>query len=259
MKQVVLLLIVTLLVSACSNKESIKEMLKEDPTILTEAIEANPAAFIESLNKAVKLAQGDMQKKKQEEEKRKIEEAFSSPLKPEIRSDELIRGKKGAPLLLVEYSDFQCPFCSRALGTVLSLLKKYDGKIQFVYKHLPLSFHPQAMIASQYYEAIRMQSEDKAIKFHDQVYKDQRKLKNGESFLKGIAKGLKVNMKKLAKDIKSSAVKNRIQSDMDEARKFGIQGTPGFVLNGVPIKGAYPLEHFEDIIKKLQEKDLVKL
>src|SRR5690606_4225630 len=122
------------------------------------------------------------------------------------------------------------------------LLKKYEGKICFVYKHLPLGFHPNAMLASQYYEALRLQDPEKAWKFHDRIYQEQGKLRNGESFLKAIAKELKVDMARLAKDIKSEAVQVRIDQDMEEAAKFGFQGTPGFLINGVPVKGAYPTQ-----------------
>jgi protein-disulfide isomerase len=139
------------------------------------------------------------------------------------------------------------------------LMKKYEGKIRFVYKHLPLSFHPQAMPASQYYEAIRLQNADKAFMFHDEIYKNQRGLQNGEKFLKELAKKVGADMNKLAKDIKSDAVNKRIQEDIEEANKFGFQGTPGFLLNGVPVKGAYPTSHFEDLIGKLKEKGQLKL
>ena len=110
------------------------------------------------------------------------------------------------------------------------------------------------MISSQYYEAIRLQSEEKAFEFHDQIYKNQSKLRTGEAFLKKLAKDLKVNMTKLAKDVQSKEVKERIEADIAEANKFGFQGTPGFILNGVPVKGAYPLSHFEGIIEKLDIK-----
>ena len=139
------------------------------------------------------------------------------------------------------------------------MLEKYKGKIQFIYKHLPLSFHKQAQVASEYYEAIRLQSEEKAFKFHDVIFKEQDKLRNGESFLKAKARSLGVDMKRLSSDIKLPSIKKRIKDDMDEAQKFGIQGTPGFVLNGIPVKGAYPMSHFENIVSKLVEKKLVSL
>ena len=155
---------------------------------------------------------------------------------------------------MVEYSDFECGYCARGLDTVQALLKKYDGKIQFIYKHLPLSFHRNAMVASKYYEGVRLQSEEKAFKFHDEIFRNQGKLKNGEPFLKSLAKKLKVNMAKLAKDIKSAKIEARIREDMTEAAKFGFRGTPGFLINGISISGAVPPTHFDNIIDKMVKK-----
>lgn len=250
-------------VSACQsssiNKDDLARTLKENPDIISEAILAHPTQYIEALQNAAKLAQDDLRKKQEVEEKKKLETTFENPLVASIRPDEAIRGTKGAPITLVEYSDFECPFCSRSYETVNSLMKKYNGKIQFVYKHLPLSFHEQAMISAQYYEAIRLQNVEKAFKFHDEIFQQQRKLKNGKTFLNEVAKKLGVDMTKLNKDLESEAVKQRIAEDMAEAQKFGMEGTPGFLLNGVPIKGAYPEEHFEQILTELKNRGKLKI
>jgi protein-disulfide isomerase len=255
-----LLLIISLALFGCTSEDQLRDMLKKNPKILTDAIEANPEAFIESLNKAVKQAQQSQAGKREEDEKKKLEESFENPLKPVIRKDELIRGTKGAPITIVEYSDFECPFCSRGFNTVLEILDAYKGKVQFVYKHLPLSFHAQAEIASRYYEAARLQSEEKAILVHDDIYKNQRKLRdNGEKYLKELAKKIGLDMKRLEKDLNSEAVTTRIEEDKAEAEKFGFQGTPGFIVNGVPVKGAYPKSHFVDIINELVKRGKLTL
>lgn len=254
MKKSIFVLLAIAMLTACTSKDELKKMLKENPEIITDAIKANPTKFIDALNEAVKSAQEGEGKRREEEEKKALEESFNNPLVAELRSDESFRGNKDAPITLIEYSDFECPFCSRGFATVMELMKKYEGKIRFVYKHLPLSFHPQAMPASQYYEAIRLQSPEKAWQFHDRVYSDQRKLQNGEAFLKSIAKDLKVDMKKLESDVKSKEVQARIDADIAEAGKFGFQGTPGFLLNGVPVKGAYPTSHFDGLIEELKKR-----
>lgn len=263
MNKLIIALVAAFLATACVSEKQlegkISEVLKKNPEILTKAIEDNPTAFVEAFQKAVKSAQGEMAKKRQQEEEKKLEEAFENPLKPVIRDDEAIRGNKSAPITLVEYSDFECPFCTRGYQTVSALMKKYGDDIRFVYKHLPLSFHQNAMIASQYFEAIRLQDVDKAFKFHDMVFENQRKLKSGEKFLKDLAKKVGADMGKLAKDVNSEAVKKRIDEDMAEAAKFGMQGTPGFIINGVPVKGAYPTSHFDDILKKLKAKGKLAL
>lgn len=259
MKKILVLATALVMAVACTSKDDLKKMMKENPDIITEAIEANPEKFIDALNNAVKNAQEGQSKKREEEEKKAFEDSFNNPLMAEIRADETFRGPKDAPITLIEYSDFECPFCARGFNTVMELMNKYKGKIRFAYKHLPLDFHPQALPASQYYEAIRLQSEEKAWQFHDAIYKNQRALQNGEKFLKEEAKKLKVDMAKLAKDIKSEAVNKRIDQDRAEAAKFGFQGTPGFLLNGIPVKGAYPASHFEGLIDELQKRGKIKL
>jgi len=240
-------------------QEKLSKALKENPKILTEAIEKNPVEIITAFQTAVKDAQQNMAKSREDDEKKQLEESFNNPLQPEIRSDEAIRGPKEAPLTLVEYSDFECPFCTRGYTTVMEMMQKFPGKIRFVYKHLPLSFHEQAMIASQYYEAIRLQNTDKAFKFHDEIFKNQRKLKNGEAFLKEAAKMVGADMKKLAKDVTSKEVLDRIEADQQEAAKFGMQGTPGFIINGVPVRGAYPTSHFVNIVEELKKRGKLSL
>ncbi len=258
-----LVLSIGVALAGCTSDQKIKEQvakaLKEDPKILAEAIEKNPAEIIDALQKAARAAQEDLAKKREDEEKKKLEESFDKPLVGKIRSDESIRGTKGAPITVIEYSDFECPFCSRGFETVTQLLKQYEGKVQFIYKHLPLSFHEQAMPASQYYEAIRLQDPNKAFAFHDEIFKNQRKLKNGKAFLEATAKQVGADMAKLKKDLDSSAVKTRIEEDMKEAAEFGMQGTPGFLVNGVPVRGAYPIEHFNQIIEELKKRGKLTL
>jgi protein-disulfide isomerase len=244
---------------ACTSKDELKKILKENPEIITETIQAHPEKFIDALNSAVKAAQEGQGKKREEEEKKALEESFNNPIIAEIRDDEIIRGSKDAPITLIEFSDFECPFCSRGYGTVMELLKKYEGKIKFVYKHLPLSFHPMAMPAARYFDAIKLQSPEKAWEFHDRIYKDQKKLQNGDGFLKSLAKELKVDMKKLEKDLKSEDIDKHIDHDMSQASKYGFQGTPGFLLNGIPVKGAYPTSHFVNLIEELQKRGKLSL
>jgi len=259
MKLLGLLLILCFAGTSCTiDKAQLKEVLKKNPDVLTDAIKENPDKFIEALNAAVKSAQKGQAEKRQLDEKKQLEDSFNKPLKAQIRKDEMFRGNKSADITLIEYSDFECPYCKRGYTTVMELMEKYKGQIRFVYKHLPLSFHPNAMPASQYYEALRLQKESLAAKFHDELYENQGKLRQGEKFLKSVAKKLGANMGKLAKDIKSDKVNKRIQEDLAEAKKFGFNGTPGFLLNGVPVRGAYPASHFDGIIAELKKRGKIK-
>src|SRR5262249_34970741 len=155
------------------------------------------------------------QAKRMEEEREKF---FKDPLKPYLGPDQAFRGPKEAKITVVEYTDFECPFCSRGASTMAELKKKYSDKVRVTVKHLPLPFHPQAMISAQYFEAIRMQNAESAWDFHDKVFAGQDKLRaDGEKFLKSIASGYKgkVDMARLAKDVKSDAVIKKIKADME--------------------------------------------
>ena len=229
---------------------------------LQKALDDNPDLVLGALKKADKLkffehiveAQQEFQKKKaseeQNREKTEREAAIKNPLKPEIGANARVRGSKDAALTIVEYSDFQCPYCKRGYENVEALRKKYGAKLLVVFKNMPLSFHPHAMPASQWFEAIALQSPEKAWTFHDRLFENQDKL--GEDYYKQLAKELGVDVSKAAKDAQGDAVKNKIEADMQEAKKFGIEGTPAYLINGVPLRGAYPVEAFDDIIAKIQ-------
>ncbi len=247
-----------LLVATCAaaaqakdiTKQELKAALKKNPEILIEAIKDNKKAIFDIINQAGQEEQARQQKAAEDAEKKAFEDSFANPFKPEIGEKARFRGPKDAKYTLVEYSDFQCPYCQRGYKNVEELLKKH-ADLRFVFKHLPLSFHPQAMPAAQWMEAISLQSPENAWKFHDAMFENQDKL--SADFYKKTAKDLGIDAEKAEKDAESQAVKDRIAADMAEAGKFGFQGTPGYLLNGIPVKGAYPVEHFEDIIKKLDD------
>ena len=109
--------------------------------------------------------------------------------------------------------------------------------------------------AAQYYEAVALQSHDKAEKFHDIVFENQSELKSGkEKYLDSVVKKIGANLSKVKKDMESSIVKERIAADMAEAKKFDFSGTPGFLINGVSLKGAYPFDEFKKVIDRHLEE-----
>ncbi|OIQ19734.1 MAG: thiol:disulfide interchange protein [Bacteriovorax sp. MedPE-SWde] len=263
MKKFMTLLVAAVLMTSCVSDKQIKEAILKDPNLIADAIKKHPAEVMQALQVAARDARDVLAKRRESDEKKKLLESIDKPLNPEIRDDDAIRGTRGAPITLVEYSDFQCPYCTKGFTDVVQpLLDKYKGKVAFVYKHLPLSFHKEARLAAKYYEGLRVQSDELAFKFHDELFKQdaQQKLRQyKEKYLKKLAKKVGGNMSKLAKAVKSKAIDDRIKADEAEARKFGIQGTPGFLLNGVPVRGAYPLSYFENILGLLKEKGKLKL
>ena len=249
--------LVAVLATACSPSVSqLKKVIEENPEILTNAFEKNSVVVMESLNKAAMEARQKQAENSQKEEEKAFEEEFKNPKKPTVEDDRAIWGKKDAPIVIVEYSDFECPYCGRGYQTMKEVKAKYGDKVMVLFKHLPLDFHPKALPAAKYFEAIALQSAEKAYKFHDEIFTGQDKLRDkGEDFMKASAKKVGADMKKLAADLDSPKVLARIEADKKEAASFGFQGTPAFLVNGVSVRGAYPLPRFEQIIDRwLKEK-----
>ncbi len=240
------------LFAACTpTPKQLKEVIEKDPSIVFAAIEKDPEKFIEVVNAAAQNAQRKAQGKAQEEETKNRDAQFKNPLKPVIEEGRVIFGKKDAPITIVEYSDFECPYCSKGYQSIKEVRKQYGDKVRVVFKHLPLEFHPKALPAAKYFEAVAIQSPEKAEKFHDSIFENRAKLvSEGEKYLKSLAKSLGLDMKKLEKDAASEAVAQKIEKDTGEAKSFDITGTPGFIINGVALKGAYPASEFKTIIDK---------
>jgi len=239
-------------VSACApSAKQLKEAVEKDPSIVFSAIEKHPDKFIEVVMKAQQEAQKVSAEKAQEDEKKQRDEEFANPLKPELSDSRVVFGSKSAPITIVEYSDFQCPYCSRGYQTVKQVLKEYNGKVKIIFKHLPLDFHPLAMPAARYFEAIAQQSPEKAEKFHDMVFENQNMLKDkGEKYFAEVAKKIGADTKKLELALKDEKIQKQIDADMEEAKKFNMSGTPGFLINGVSLRGAYPFPAFKEIIDR---------
>ena len=234
------------------SRDELKKALDANPDILIDVLKNNKNALFEIVNQAAQEEQARRQQEEEAAEKKEFEESFKSPKTPEINAKTRVRGDAKAKFTLVEYSDFQCPYCGKGFQIMEALRKKYGADIRFIFKNMPLPFHPLAMPAAQYLEAVAMQSSEKAWVFHDKLFQNQDKL--SETFYKDTAKALGLNVKKLETDAKSQAVKDRIETDIKEAKNFGFNGTPGFLLNGIPVRGAYPVEFFESIMQRLDPK-----
>ena len=158
-----------------------------------------------------------------------------------------ILGKKDAKIKLIVFSDFQCPFSKRGADTVSALKAKYGDSLMFVYKNLPLPFHPESMPAAK--AALAAARQGKFYEFHDKLFESQDKL--GVPLYLQIAKDLGLNLQKFNADRNNKEIEDQIKADLAQANSLGFNGTPGFALNGVKILGAYPLEHFEKVISAL--------
>jgi protein-disulfide isomerase len=178
----------------------------------------------------------------------KVEVFLKSP--PILRADISLAGafEKGpanAPITLVEFSDFHCPFCKRVEPTVKQVLAKYEGKIHFVYKDFPIdSLHPQARAAS---EAARCAGEQgKFWEFHDKVYAGDPDATPPTMQL--YAKQVGLDAAKFEACRSERKYQAPVQADIAQGAKLGVNGTPGFFINGRFLSGAQPLEAFTKII-----------
>lgn len=242
---------VAMVAAGCTSKQQLEKTIEANPDIVFNAIKKNPKKFVEVVNEAVRTAQESSRQDEEHEEQARLEEEFKNPKKPVLEEGRVIFGDEKAPVTIVEYSDFQCPYCGRGFSTLKEVEKEYGDKVRVIFKNLPLEFHPMAMPAAKYFEAIAMQDGKKARKFHDEIFSNQTKLnQEGEKFLKATAKKVGANLAKVQKDMNSDEVQKRIQANMEEAKKFEFSGTPGFLINGVSLRGAYPFQEFKKIIDR---------
>lgn len=251
MKYIWLLLVASTLTGCSQNqdKKSLAKMLEENPEIIFNVIEKHPEAFM----KTVQMASKKMKPSRPEVS---LDEEFKNPKKPEVVS-ELIVGDASAPILIVEYTDFECPFCARGNQTVAEIKKLYGSQVKFIKKHLPLPMHNNAKPAALYYEAIV--AEYGVLKAHDwsdKVFANQSSFRSGNvsAFFDAMAKSIKLDPKKINKALNTPQLNQkfneRVQKDLSEAQKFGFFGTPGFLINGVSLKGAYPVPMFKQVIDR---------
>lgn len=160
------------------------------------------------------------------------------------------QGPDDAPIVLVEYTDFQCPYCNRVQPILKALMERYEGQIRHVFKNLPLPMHPQAQLAGE--AALCSQDQGKFWEFHDWLFANQRTM-NRDS-MEAAAGELGMDAEAFTACVDQGTHAARVHSDMIEARSFGITGTPGFLVNGRVITGSQPIEEFETIIDEELER-----
>ncbi len=150
-------------------------------------------------------------------------------------------GPENAPVTIVEFSDFHCPFCSRGASTMKELMKKYDGKLRLVWRHFPLPMHQGAERTHQAAECAAQQG--KFWEYHDKLFEKAGSFKDDNALIK-LADDLDLNDKKFKKCLESDESKVVVQKDKARGSQAGVNGTPAFFINGQSLSGAQPLEAF---------------
>jgi protein-disulfide isomerase len=153
-------------------------------------------------------------------------------------------GPKNAPVTVVEFADFQCPFCKRSEDAVKAIREKYGDRVQLVFMDFPLTFHPHAMPAAN--AARCAEAQGKFWQYHDALFADQAKLEPND--LKATAKTLGLDTGKFNACFEKNQYDQAIQKDLEEGHRLNVTGTPTFFIDGRELVGAQPTDSFVSII-----------
>lgn len=157
-------------------------------------------------------------------------------------------GGKDAKVTIVEFSDFQCPFCAKGAKVLKDLKKKYGNKIKVGFKQYPLPFHSQAKKAAVASLCANEQSVDLFWRLHDHMFANQSELSADQ--LKKAGKKIGVNSEKFNKCLDDNKYIAQVEKEIQEGKDIGVKSTPTFYVNGKLVSGAQPLEVFSEIIDK---------
>lgn len=168
-------------------------------------------------------------------------------------------GPANAPVTLVEFSDFQCPYCAAAVPQIQAVLKAYPSQVKLIFKQFPLEQHPQADLAAT--AALAAQKQGKFWEMHDAMYAAQGNL--SRSSILQIASKVGLNVKQLEDDMDSTAIRETVVRDVQDGTKAGVEGTPTLFINGQKYNGAINLSILKPIldlaVKQASTKDQAAL
>ncbi len=214
-----------------------------------------PGATLESMRPQIiafitKDKRREVAMKFQEDMKKQsgFELKIAPPAEPRVQVEAKgpAKGPADARVTIVEFSDFQCPYCSRAEGTVDQVMTEYAGKVRLVFRHFPLPFHEHAAKAAE--AAACANEQGKFWDLHKQLFANQQKL--GLEDLKAHAAVVGLDAAKFAECLDQGKMKATVDADQEAGKKVGVNGTPAFFINGVMLSGAQPIAEFERVINQ---------
>jgi protein-disulfide isomerase len=150
------------------------------------------------------------------------------------------RGPQGGPVVLVEFADFECPFCQKLAPELDSLWEKHKDKVLFVYKFMPLSMHPHGELAAR--AAIAAQAQGKFWEMHHQLFTNGQHLE--QSDIEGYAKSIGLDVARFRADMQSAATSARLDADRKLADQLGVKGTPTIYIDGRPYDTKVDIEQW---------------
>ena len=174
---------------------------------------------------------------------------LDDPVQIEVRGAPTT-GPANARITLVEFSDFQCPFCSKASQQIGAILKAYPNDVKLVFKQFPLDNHPQAMISAQ--ASLAAWNQGKFWQLHDLMFANRTQL--SPDAIHFWADSLKLDMKKFDADLNSLAVKKQVIKDLEDGEKAGVEGTPTLYIDGQRYNGELDLAKIKPVIDEELKK-----
>jgi protein-disulfide isomerase len=178
-------------------------------------------------------------------------EYLLDPVRVEVAATGPSVGPDSAPVTIVEFSDFQCPFCARLVPTIEQVKQKYGDKVRVVFRQFPLNFHQFAQKAAE--ASLCANEQGKFWQLHDAMFQNQQAL--GIDQLKAKAAELGMNADQFNQCLEQSKYADQIKADVDAGTKAGVSGTPAMFINGRFLSGAQPLNEVTKVIDdELQRK-----
>lgn len=214
-----------------------------------EKLDTDFRTKIRSYMKQQKVAKAINSWLDRESEKHGVIINLTPPERPRVNidtNDSPMLGPENAPITIVEYSDFQCPYCAKAEKTVKQIIRNYPGKVKVVYKQYPLDFHKDAFRASEASLCANEQSSELFWKLHDYMLDNPRNL--NENNLIQQAANLGAKESQFAQCLASKKYANKVKREIREGQAIGVQSTPMFFVNGITVKGAQPYSVFKELI-----------
>lgn len=161
-----------------------------------------------------------------------------------IAENDPTKGPAGAPVQIVTFSDFQCPYCSRVVPSLDQIVAKYGDQVQLVFRDFPLAFHDRAQPAAEAAQCAHAQG--KFWEYHDALFANQQALADADLQKRAAALGLDVA--EFSACLAAGRFRNDVLKDLEEGSRFGVSGTPAFFVNGRFLSGGQPFEAFAKFI-----------
>lgn len=208
--------------------------------LILQVIKDNPKVIYDAVNSYLR-------QKSEIENRQKMERRFKKRVKDTVSKLNPVKGPADAPITIIEYTDFQCPYCARASHTLEQLFKVYPGQLRLVFKNNPLSFHKQAVPAAK--AALAAFKQGKFWPYHDLLFAHHQEL-DAKRYL-AFAKQLGLDLKQFKKDRDSAAIARQIAAEQAQAKAHKFSATPTFIINGVVVVGAQRVDRFTEVIDRL--------